>query len=86
MKKIIHIASLALLFTANAFAIEKPNIIFIMADDMGYASVPANNPKCSIPTPALVKSAVVWSWYRPLIKNDILKAVSLKQERIKGER
>lgn len=30
-----------------------PNIIFILADDMGYGSVAANNPECTIPTPAL---------------------------------
>jgi arylsulfatase A-like enzyme len=30
-----------------------PNVIFILADDMGYGSVAANNPKCTLPTPAL---------------------------------
>jgi arylsulfatase A-like enzyme len=31
----------------------QPNVIFILADDMGYGSVAANNPECTIPTPAL---------------------------------
>lgn len=30
-----------------------PNVILILADDMGYGSVAANNPKCTVPTPAL---------------------------------
>lgn len=34
-------------------AAKQPNVIFILADDMGYGSVAANNPKCTIPTPAL---------------------------------
>jgi hypothetical protein len=34
-------------------AIQKPNILLILADDMGYGSVAANNPKCTIPTPNL---------------------------------
>jgi arylsulfatase A-like enzyme len=31
----------------------RPNIVFILADDMGYGSVAANNPKNKIPTPSL---------------------------------
>ncbi|MDF7800403.1 sulfatase-like hydrolase/transferase [Pontiellaceae bacterium B1224] len=49
-------------FTALCFATgiqlslgnqERPNIVFILADDMGYGSVAANNPKNQIPTPNL---------------------------------
>ncbi len=39
----------AILFTATA----APNVIFIMADDMGYGDVAALNPKSTIPTPHL---------------------------------
>ena len=35
----------------------KPNIIFIMADDMGYGDVQALNPKSKIPTPHLNRMA-----------------------------
>jgi len=35
----------------------KPNIIFILADDMGYGCVAANNPKNPIQTPALDRLA-----------------------------
>lgn len=31
----------------------KPNVIIILADDMSYGSVAANNPKCTVPTPGL---------------------------------
>ncbi len=30
---------------------EQPNIIYILADDMGYGDVAANNPNCKFPTP-----------------------------------
>lgn len=38
-------------------AVSKPNIIYILADDMGYGDVEAYNPECKIPTPALNKMA-----------------------------
>ena len=36
---------------------DAPNIIFIMADDMGYGDVQALNPKSTIPTPNLNRLA-----------------------------
>jgi arylsulfatase A len=44
--------TLGVLLLASAFA-EKPNIVFIMADDMGYGDVQALNPRSKIPTPHL---------------------------------
>jgi arylsulfatase A-like enzyme len=44
------LASLCLLF-GQAFATEKPNIIFILADDLGYMDIGANNPKTFYETP-----------------------------------
>jgi arylsulfatase A-like enzyme len=35
----------------------RPNIIYILADDMGYGDVEALNPECKIPTPNLNKMA-----------------------------
>lgn len=43
-------AALCISLTVHG-ASEKPNIIFILGDDMGYGSVQANNEKCGIPTP-----------------------------------
>jgi len=52
--------ALSLAFAASASAAEKPNILFIVGDDMGYADVGFNGCK-DIPTPhldALAKSSV----------------------------
>lgn len=40
-------------FASSIWSNQRPNIIFILADDMGYGSVKANNPKCPIETPHL---------------------------------
>ena len=36
---------------------QKPNIIYILADDMGYGDMGCNNPGCKIPTPHLDRLA-----------------------------
>jgi len=43
--------------TANLSAAEKPNVIFIMADDMGYGDVGCYNSKSKIPTPNMDRLA-----------------------------
>jgi arylsulfatase A-like enzyme len=35
----------------------KPNIVFILADDLGFGDVAANNPESKIPTPNLDQMA-----------------------------
>ena len=45
------------LFMASALQAAKPNIIFILADDMGYGDVQALNPKSKLPTPHLNRLA-----------------------------
>ena len=35
----------------------KPNIVFILADDMGYGDVQAINPQSKVPTPNLIRLA-----------------------------
>ena len=47
----------ALLFLSISLHAAKPNIIFILADDMGYGDVQALNPKSKIPTPHLNRLA-----------------------------
>ena len=38
-------------------ATEKPNILFILADDLGYGDVACYNPEAKVPTPNLDKLA-----------------------------
>ena len=52
MKKIFLLLFLSLLISIG-FAASKPNIIVILADDMGYDSINALNPKNPIPSPHL---------------------------------
>ena len=48
---------LTILFFSVSLQAAKPNIIFILADDMGYGDVQALNPKSKIPTPHLNRLA-----------------------------
>ncbi|QZT37818.1 arylsulfatase [Halosquirtibacter xylanolyticus] len=65
MKSIKLYASLGLLMTGLAMPKmaeakknkKKPNIVYILADDMGYGDVKAFNPKCQFPTPNLDQMA-----------------------------
>ena len=52
-----RISFLTILFAAVSLQAAKPNIIFILADDMGYGDVQALNPKSKIPTPYLNRLA-----------------------------
>ena len=42
---------LIVLSVCTVHATEKPNIIIIYADDMGYGDCSVNNPESKIPTP-----------------------------------
>lgn len=50
-------AAIFLCFSPVAHAAEKPNIIVILADDMGYGDVSAYNPDSKIPTPNIDRLA-----------------------------
>jgi arylsulfatase A-like enzyme len=49
--------TLFLLFSATVLAAEKPNIIFIMADDQGYGDTGSYNPESKISTPGVDRIA-----------------------------
>lgn len=51
------LAASFILLATPTFAAQKPNILFILADDMGYGDLGANNPKSKIATPNLDKLA-----------------------------
>jgi hypothetical protein len=53
MKLIYRILILSVVFGHAVFAIQKPNIIYILADDMGIGDVEALNPEAKVKTPNL---------------------------------
>jgi arylsulfatase A len=53
-RRFLYFFSLLLI---SKFASAKPNIVFILADDMGYGDIKAYNPESKIPTPHLDKLA-----------------------------
>lgn len=50
-------ACLLILVNVNAFAQQKPNIIFIVADDLGYGNLTSYNPSHKVPTPNIDRLA-----------------------------
>jgi arylsulfatase A-like enzyme len=61
MKNVLKFAVLILLagssLSSNGQTGRKPNVIFILADDLGYGNVRSFNPKSKIPTPNIDKLA-----------------------------
>ena len=61
MKAILKLVALILLtgvsLNSNGQSGRKPNVIFILADDLGYGNIQSFNPKSKIPTPNLDKLA-----------------------------
>ena len=51
------VLTLAVLSSCSANAAPKPNIVYILADDMGYGDVRALNPQGKIPTPQIDRLA-----------------------------
>ena len=54
MKRILFLIGFLVVSSVHA---AKPNVIFILADDMGYGDVQALNSKSKIPTPHLNRLA-----------------------------
>ena len=51
------LSTLLLILTAGLATAETPNVVVILADDMGYGDVRALNPTSAIPTPSLDRLA-----------------------------
>lgn len=51
MKQTLTSVLIALCAAASTFSQQKPNLIIIYADDLGYGDVQCYNPEGKIPTP-----------------------------------
>jgi arylsulfatase A-like enzyme len=51
--KFVYVGLLSLFLGSAVMAANRPNIVFILADDMGRDSIQANNPEFKVPTPFL---------------------------------
>ena len=58
---------LILLLAVSAHAADRPNIVFILADDLGYGDVGCYNPESKVPTPNLDKLAASGVLFRQAI-------------------
>ena len=57
MRKLLNLSFLCFIFVIHCYAQQKPNIIFILADDMGYGDVSCLNKNSKILTPNIDKLA-----------------------------
>lgn len=57
MRFVLLVTALCFLLPSPARAAERPNIVFILADDLGYGDVGCYNPESNIPTPNLDRLA-----------------------------
>lgn len=57
MRLELTVLAIGLLSGAAAFAQKKPNVVIILADDMGYGDVGCNNPYARVNTPAIDRLA-----------------------------
>ena len=53
MKTSLRLATVFALLVTVAAASDRPNIVVILADDLGYGDVACYNPESKIPTPNL---------------------------------
>ena len=57
MNKSLTFLAILLVLTTAALIADKPNVLFILSDDLGYGDVAVYNPDSKVPTPHLDRLA-----------------------------
>ena len=81
MKIKLSLLATGLLYVPVVFAQKQPNVVIILADDMGYGDVGCNNPYARVRTPAIDQLARNGIRFTRRILSGIVSGLKIKVER-----